>query len=99
MTVMFEMKKKNESKRKHRVREFFHKQEEKRPFNNLTKIKLANREPFWLRFDSSVFQNSSILDICRDKIAGKYATHCQFRIKPVKVQISLVRAGKNNFYL
>ena len=36
IAVMFEMKKKNESKRKHRVPEFFHKQEEKRPFNNLT---------------------------------------------------------------
>ena len=33
--VMFEMKKKNESKRKHRVPEFFHKQEEKRPLDNL----------------------------------------------------------------
>ena len=30
---MFEMKKKNESKRKHRVPEFFHKQEEKSKFN------------------------------------------------------------------
>ena len=29
IVVMFEMKKKNESKRKHRVSEFFHKQEEK----------------------------------------------------------------------
>ena len=27
------------SKRKHRVLEFFHKQEEKRPFNNLTRNK------------------------------------------------------------
>ena len=39
------MKKKTESKRKHRVPEFVHKQEEKRPFNNLI-IKLANRESF-----------------------------------------------------
>ena len=38
-TVMFEMKKKNESKRKHRVSEFFHKQEEKRSFNNLIRNK------------------------------------------------------------
>ena len=45
ITVIFEMKKKNESKRKHRVPEFFYKQEEKRPFNNLT-IKLADRESF-----------------------------------------------------
>ena len=42
---MFEMNNKNESKRKHRVPEFFHKQEEKRTFNNLT-IKLADRESF-----------------------------------------------------
>ena len=32
---MFGMEKKNESQRKHRVPDFFHKQEEKRPFNNL----------------------------------------------------------------
>ena len=31
IAVIFEMKKKNESKTKHRVPEFFHKQEEKRP--------------------------------------------------------------------
>ena len=42
------MKKKNESKRKHRVPEFFHKQEEKRPFNNST-IKLADRESFLVK--------------------------------------------------
>ena len=42
IAVMFEMKKKNESKRKHRVPGFFHKQEGKRPFNNIT-IKLADR--------------------------------------------------------
>ena len=36
------MKTKNESKRKHQVPEFFHKQEEKRPFNNLT-IKLGDK--------------------------------------------------------
>ena len=34
-------KKKNESKRKHRVPEFFPKQEEKRPFNNLTRNKTS----------------------------------------------------------
>ena len=39
IAVMFEIKKKNESKRKHRVPEFFCKQEEKRPFNNLTRNK------------------------------------------------------------
>ena len=39
------MKNKNESKRKHKVPEFFPKQEEKRPFNNVT-IKLADRESF-----------------------------------------------------
>ena len=37
IALMFEMKKKNESKRKHRVPKFFHKQEEKRPFKNLTR--------------------------------------------------------------
>ena len=38
VAVMFEMKKKNESKRKHQVREFFHKQEKKtiQKFNNKT---------------------------------------------------------------
>ena len=39
IAVMFGMKKKkkkNESKRKHLVPELFHKQEEKRPFNDLT---------------------------------------------------------------
>ena len=46
---MFEMKKKNEGKRKHRVPEFFHKQEEKRLFNNVT-IKLADRESFLVKF-------------------------------------------------
>ena len=35
IVVLFEMKKKNESKRKHRVPGFFHKQEEKIPFNNI----------------------------------------------------------------
>ena len=48
IAVMFEMKKKNESKRKHRVPNFFHKQEEKRPFNNVT-IKLADRESFLVK--------------------------------------------------
>ena len=43
LAVMFEMNNKNESKRKHRVPQFFHKQEEKSPFNNLT-IKLADTE-------------------------------------------------------
>ena len=42
------MKKKNESKRKYWVPEFFHKQEEKIPFNNLT-IKLADRESFLVK--------------------------------------------------
>ena len=52
MTVMFEMKNENGSKRKHRVPEFFHKQEEKAPFNNLT-TKLANRESFLVEVSSS----------------------------------------------
>ena len=48
MVVMFEMKNKNESKKKHRVPEFFHKQEEKRPFNNLI-VKLSDRESFLVK--------------------------------------------------
>ena len=37
IVVMFEMKKKNESKIKHWVIKFFRKREEKEPFNNLTR--------------------------------------------------------------
>ena len=48
IAVMFEMKNKNDSKRKHQVPEFFHKREEKRPFNNLT-IKLADRKSFFVK--------------------------------------------------
>ena len=48
VTVMFEMKNKNENKRKHRVPLFFHKQEEKILFNNLT-IKLAERKSFLVK--------------------------------------------------
>ena len=48
IAVMFEMEKKSESKRNHRVPEFFHKQEEKRPFNNVT-IKLADGESFLVK--------------------------------------------------
>ena len=36
--VIFEIK---ENKRKHRVPDFFHKQEEERPFNNLTRYKTS----------------------------------------------------------
>ena len=39
------MKKKNGSKRKHRVPEVFTNKKKKRPFNNLT-IKLPDRESF-----------------------------------------------------
>ena len=39
--VIFEIKKKNENKRKHGVPDFFHKQEEERPFNNLTRYKTS----------------------------------------------------------
>ena len=42
------MKKRNESKREDRVPEFFDKQEEKRPFNNLT-TKLTDRKPFLVK--------------------------------------------------
>ena len=48
IAVIFEMKKENESKRKYRVPEFFHKREEKKPFNNLT-MKLADRESFLVK--------------------------------------------------
>ena len=48
IAVIFEIKKKNESRRKHRVPELFHKQEEKRPFNSLT-IKLADRKSFLVK--------------------------------------------------
>ena len=34
-------RKKNESKRKHRLPQLFHKQDEKRPFNNLTRNKTS----------------------------------------------------------
>ena len=37
---MFGLKKKNETKRK-RFSEFFHKQEEKKPFNNLKRNKIS----------------------------------------------------------
>ena len=40
ITGMFEMKKKNESKRKHRIAEFFDKQE-KKDFSNLTRNKIS----------------------------------------------------------
>ena len=39
-------------KKKHRVLEFFHKREEKGPFNNLT-IKMPDRESFLVKFNSS----------------------------------------------
>ena len=41
--------KKDERKRKQRVPEFFHKQEEKGPFNSLI-TKLAGRESFLVKF-------------------------------------------------
>ena len=43
IAVMLGMKKrkKNESKRKHRLPQLFHKQDEKRPFNNLTRNKTS----------------------------------------------------------
>ena len=44
---MFELKMKNESKTKHQVTEFFHKQEEKRPFNNLTRNKTSRQLVFF----------------------------------------------------
>ena len=50
-------------------RNFFHKQEEKRPFNNLTRNKTSREGVFFsygLIHLINVFQNSNILDICRD---------------------------------
>ena len=41
IAVMFGIKKKNESKTKHRVPEFLHKKEDKIPFNNLTRNKTS----------------------------------------------------------
>ena len=40
-SYVWNKKKKNESKRKHRVPEFSHKQEDKIPFNNLTRNKTS----------------------------------------------------------
>ena len=77
------MKKKNESKSKHRVLRFSHKQEEKSPFNNLTRNKTSRYGVFFsldLILLISVFRNFNILDICSDKIAGKSAKHSQFKI-------------------
>ena len=48
IAVMFGIKKKkNESKRKHQVPEFFHKQEEKRPFSNLARNKSSQEGVFF----------------------------------------------------
>ena len=49
IVIMFGMKskKKNESKKKHRILEFLHKQEEKRPFNNLTRNKTIREGVFF----------------------------------------------------
>ena len=73
MFEMKEKKKKNENKRKHP--EFLHKQEEKRPFNNLT----INKTSRWGVFFSkslilliNVFQNSNIF-------AGKFPKQGQFK--------------------
>ena len=47
IAVVFEMKKKNESETKHQVAEFSHKQEEKGPFNNLTRKKTSRQGVFF----------------------------------------------------
>ena len=49
---MSELEKKNESKKDHRVPEFFRRRKEKRPLNNLARIKLVGRESF-LKFSFS----------------------------------------------
>ena len=51
---MFGMKKKERGKKKHRISEFFHKQEGKRPFNNLTRNRIVREGVFFkLRLNSS----------------------------------------------
>ena len=47
MFVIIIIKQKNESKRKHRVPEFFHRQEEKRPFSNLTRNRTSRERVFF----------------------------------------------------
>ena len=51
IVIVFRMKKKkkkkNESEKKLCILEFFHKQEEKRPFNNLTRIKASRERIFF----------------------------------------------------
>ena len=46
---------------------------------------------------TNVFRNSNILDIFKDKIAGKSAKRSQFKIQPVKAQTSVVQTGTNSF--
>ena len=69
ITVMLGMKKKRmKVKEKHRVPEFFYKQE-KRPFNNLSRNKTSREGVFFnqgLILLINVFQNSNIMDIWRD---------------------------------
>ena len=45
--IIIIIKQKNESKRKHRVPEFFHRQEEKRPFSNLTRNRTSRERVFF----------------------------------------------------
>ena len=47
LVVLFKMKKKKRRKRKKWERELFRKREEKGAFNNLQKIKLADRKSFF----------------------------------------------------
>ena len=47
IVVIFEMKKKNGNKTKHQVPDFFHKHEEKRPFNNLTRKNTSRQGDFF----------------------------------------------------
>ena len=47
IVVIFEMKMKNENQTKLQVPEFFHKHEEKRPFNNLTRKNTSRQGVFF----------------------------------------------------
>ena len=59
LAVMFKMKKKNESKRNHRVPGFFTNEKKKDHSTIYQAMKLADRKSFLLRFNSSSIQCSS----------------------------------------
>ena len=74
IAVIFETKKKNESKRKHRVPEFFHKQEEKRPFifrDNYQKLFIFMSDDIWqyLAIFNDIWRYMTT-ENCRPKISS-----------------------------